>query len=147
MRDARFAEEKGMADIMHLVKIAAPPERVYEALTTTEGIRNWWTRDADLTNGTGTFRFHDGADVTTVLIKELEPPLHVLWKTTTSFRPEWEGTTIAFDLRAQGNVTVLSFAHRGFEEADERYAVTTTGWGVYLASLQQYLETGIGSPQ
>ena len=37
-----------MADIMHLVKIAVPPERVYEALTTTEGIRGWLTRDADL---------------------------------------------------------------------------------------------------
>lgn len=131
---------------MHLVKIEAPPERVYGALTTTEGIRNWWTRDADLSNGTGTFRFHDGADVTTVLIKELEPPLHVLWKTTSSFRPEWEGTTIIFDLRVDDGGTVLSFAHRGFEAADERYAVTTTGWGSSLASLRQYLETGAGSP-
>jgi uncharacterized protein YndB with AHSA1/START domain len=37
-----------MPDIMHLVKINASPERVYQALTTPEGIRNWWTRDADL---------------------------------------------------------------------------------------------------
>jgi uncharacterized protein YndB with AHSA1/START domain len=132
-----------MADIMHLVTIAAPPERVYEALTTTEGITKWWTRDADLdatAGGTGTFRFHDGNDVTTVTVKELEPPLHVLWKTTSSFRPEWEGTTIVFDLRAEKGNTVLAFAHRGFEAADERYAVTTTGWGVYLQHLKEYLE-------
>ncbi len=37
-----------MADIMHLLKINVPPERVYAALTTTEGIRNWSMRDADL---------------------------------------------------------------------------------------------------
>jgi uncharacterized protein YndB with AHSA1/START domain len=89
-----------MADIMHLVRIAAPQERVYEALTTTEGIRSWWTRDADLDSrigGTGTFRFHDGG-------------------------------------------TVVSFAHRGFEQADEHYAQTTTGWGVYLQRLKDYLE-------
>ncbi|HUN29152.1 MAG TPA: SRPBCC domain-containing protein, partial [Alphaproteobacteria bacterium] len=137
-----------MADIMHLVKIAAPPERVYEALTTPEGIRGWWTRDADLdaaVGGAGTFRFHGGSDVTTITVKELEPPLHVHWKTRSSFRPEWDGTTITFDLRAEQEYTVLSFAHRGFETADERYAVTTTGWGVYLASLRQYLETGTGS--
>jgi uncharacterized protein YndB with AHSA1/START domain len=137
-----------MADIMHLVKIAVPPERVYEALTTPEGIRNWWTRDADLdavAGGTGTFRFHGGNDVT-VAVRELEPPLHVMWKTTSSFRSEWKGTTIVFDLRVDAGGTVLSFAHRGFEAADERYAVTTTEWGVYLASLQQYLETGTGSP-
>jgi uncharacterized protein YndB with AHSA1/START domain len=115
-----------MADIMHLVRIAAPPERVYEALTTTEGIRNWWARDADLG--------------TTVTIKELEPPLHVMWKTAPSFRPEWVGTTIIFDLRAEAGNTALSFAHRGFEQADERYALTTTDWGVQLQHLREYLE-------
>jgi hypothetical protein len=31
----------------------------------------------------------------------------------------------------------LSFAHLGFEKADEVYALTTTGWGYYLVSLQQ----------
>lgn len=139
-----------MADIMHLVRIAAPPERVYEALTTTEGIRNWWTRDADLDSaidGTGMFRFHDGASVTTVTIKELEPPLHVTWSCVSSFRPEWVGTTIHFDLRAEKGGTAVSFAHRGFAQADEHYAQTTTGWGVYLHSLQQYLETGKGNPR
>ena len=118
---------------MHLVKIAAPPERVYEALTTTEGIRSWWVRDANLAD-------------TGITIKELEPPLHVVWKTASSFRPQWAGTTIIFDLRAEADTTVVSFAHRGFEQADEHYAVTTTGWGVALASLRAYLETGSGSP-
>jgi hypothetical protein len=39
---------------------------------------------------------------------------------------------------------VLSFAHRGFAQADEGYARVTTGWGYYLVSLQLYLETGKG---
>lgn len=132
-----------MADIMHLVKIAAPPERVYEALTTTSGIRSWWTRDADLdptAGGIGTFRFHDGNDVTTVTVKELEPPLHVVWKTTSSSHPQWDGTTIHFDLRVEAGSTALSFAHRGFEQADEHYAATTTAWGAYLQNLKEYLE-------
>ncbi len=49
-----------MPDIMHLITICASPERVYQALTTADGIRNWWTRDADLdgeVGGTGEFRF------------------------------------------------------------------------------------------
>jgi uncharacterized protein YndB with AHSA1/START domain len=132
-----------MADIMHLVRIAAPMERVYEALTTTEGIRNWWTRDADLDStidGTGTFRFHEGASVTTVTVRELEAPMHVTWKTVSSFRPEWIGTTIHFDLRAEKDGTALSFAHRGFAHADEHYAQTTTSWGVHLHNLKEYLE-------
>jgi len=131
-----------MADIMHLMTIEAPAYRVYEALTTAEGVRGWWTPDADLdpaVGGVGTFRFHDGTDVTTVRIESLEKPLRVHWKTIRSFRPEWVGTTITFDLRADDERTVLSFAHRGFKEADVVYALTTTGWGIYLNRLQEYL--------
>ena len=123
---------------------------MYEALTTTEGIRNWWTRDAqldDAIDGTGTFRFHDGASVTTVTVKELEPPLHVMWKTAVLLPPQWAGTTIHFDLRAEKDGTAVSFAHRGFAQADDRYAQTTTGWGIHLQSLKDYLETGTGNPR
>ena len=139
-----------MPDIRHLLTINAAPESIYQALTTAEGIRQWWTRDADLGSeigGTGEFRFsYEGTVVTQVSIEELTPPARVGWKTISSFRPEWEGTTITFDLRPEGSGTVLSLAHRGFAQADEGYVLTTTGWGYYLVSLQQYLETGKGAP-
>ena len=51
-----------------------------------------------------------------------------------------------FDLRAEGSDTMLSFAHRGFKEANEGYALVNTGWAYYLVSLQQYLQTGRGAP-
>jgi uncharacterized protein YndB with AHSA1/START domain len=142
-------EEASMPDIMHLIKIHASVERVYAALTTAEGIRNWWTRDADLDSkvgGTGQFRFYAGTSITEVIVEKLTPPLHVGWKLPLSFRPEWEGSSITFDLRAEGDETVLLFAQRGFKEADEVYALTNTGWAYYLVSLQQYLETGEGAP-
>ena len=41
-----------MPDILHLLTIHASPERVFQALATAEGIRNWWTRDADFFKGT-----------------------------------------------------------------------------------------------
>jgi uncharacterized protein YndB with AHSA1/START domain len=138
-----------MADIMHLIKIGVSPELVYQALTTTEGIRNWWTRDALVdteAGGTGEFRFYEGQRITKMRIDELRPSARVSWRIVSSFRPEWADTTITFDLRAEGTGTVLSFAHRGFMEADEGYAMTTTGWGYYLVSLQQYLERGEGAP-
>ena len=30
-------------DLIHLIGIAAPAETIYEAITTEEGIRAWWT--------------------------------------------------------------------------------------------------------
>jgi uncharacterized protein YndB with AHSA1/START domain len=38
-----------MLDIMHLVKIHASPDQVYRAITTAEGVQNWWTRDTAVT--------------------------------------------------------------------------------------------------
>ncbi len=135
---------------MHLIKIRATPERVYQALTTAEGIRNWWTRDADLDSrvgGAGQFRFYQGKGVTHVIVEDLKPPTRVSWKTLSANAPgDWPGTTINFDLRPDGNGTILHFAHRGFAQADEGYALVTTGWAYYLVSLQQYLETGKGAP-
>jgi len=140
-----------MPDILHLIKIRAPIERVYQAITTAEGIRNWWTRDADLDEnigGIGEFRFGAYAtpSATRVSIQELSAPVRVAWKTLSSFRPEWSGTSVSFDLRQEGSNTVLLFAHRDFAQAGETFALFNTGWAYYLVSLQQYLETGKGAP-
>src|SRR5437016_2730518 len=41
-------------------------------------------------------------------VDELKPPVRVGWKTISSFRPEWDDTTITFDLRAGGGTTRCS---------------------------------------
>lgn len=127
-----------MPDIMHLVKIHASPERVYEALTTPEGIRNWWTRDAVLDSkigGTCEFRFYEGTSVTKITVDELKPAVRVGWKTISSFRPEWGGTTITFDLRAQGSDTVLSFAHRRLQASRRSLRAYDDGLGLLSRQL------------
>ena len=139
-----------MPDILYLARIRASPDAVYRALATPEGVRNWWTRDATLdehVGGTGEFAFYNRKTVTTVRIDALEPGVRVAWTTLTSGAPGgWEGSTIAFDIRSDGDGTVVAFAHRGLARADEGFARVTMGWSYYLASLQQYLETGAGAP-
>ncbi|HUZ71443.1 MAG TPA: SRPBCC domain-containing protein [Stellaceae bacterium] len=113
-----------MPDIEHLIKIHVSTERVHQALTTAGGICNGWTRHADLDSkigGTGEFRFYESQRANKVRVEERKPPVHVVWKTISSFRPKWDGTTITFALRAEGSDTVLSFAHRGFVQGDEVY--------------------------
>jgi uncharacterized protein YndB with AHSA1/START domain len=111
-----------MPDIMHLIRIKASPERVFRALTTADDIRNWWTRDADLAphaGGSGEFRFYERKIVTEVRVDQIEPAVHVGWRTVSSRRAgSLDGTTISFDLRAEDGETVLAFAHRGFPLAN-----------------------------
>jgi uncharacterized protein YndB with AHSA1/START domain len=139
-----------MPNILHRITIKAPPDRVYRAISTAEGVRNWWTRDADLDSaegGTGEFRFYGGTNVKTVRIEKLAHPEEVQWTVLSSkSQPFWEGTTITFHLRPDESGTVLSFFHRGFKEESEGFAMVTTGWAYFLVSLQQYLEKGRGAP-
>ena len=141
---------KFMADIRHLLKIEVEPYRIYQALTTAAGIRQWWTDSADLdeqVGGKGIFRFNYGRTVETVVqIINLQEPVLVTWTILNSFRPEQNGTVITFELRPNGNDTLLHFSQDGFTSADDTYALMNTGWAYYLVSLKQYLETGQGAP-
>ena len=135
-----------MPDIMHTLKIHMSPDRVYQALTTADGIRNWWTRDAAIdpkVGGTGEFGFYGRRFVAKVRIEALEEPSLVRWKVTNS---AWQGDLIEFDVRPEATHTRLSFVHRGWAQADRGYASASTRWGFYLFSLKQYLETGSGTP-
>ena len=66
-----------MPDIMHLFKFAVPREQAYQAIATADGVRKWWTSDADLeafAGGQGEFRFYGGQSVHKVTVVESVPP-------------------------------------------------------------------------
>jgi uncharacterized protein YndB with AHSA1/START domain len=135
-----------MQDIMHLIRIHAPSEHVYKAITTADGIRRWWTRDAAIepkVGAAGEFGFNGRRFIAKVTVAELDPVARVRWKVTNS---AWKASDIEFSLRAEGNDTTLLFAHRGFPRADDGLASATTRWGFYLLSLKRYMQTGKGTP-
>jgi uncharacterized protein YndB with AHSA1/START domain len=138
-----------MFDIMHLMKIRALRDRVYAALATQEGLRSWWTRDAMLdprVGGAGVFGFYGHRMVIEVRVAALTPPAHVAWDEISSTGGGFDGSTISFDLTEEGDVTAVSFAHRGVRENGHQVASATTRWGFYLLSLKRCLETGKGMP-
>src|SRR6058998_1934461 len=105
-----------MVDILHRVGVKTPsPEKVYDALTTVEGLAGWWTDD---TKGSGDlggrleFRFPVGGfdmDVT-----ELRPAELVRW-TVAEGPEEWVETTIDWRLHQDGDWTVVLFKHEGWQ--------------------------------
>ncbi len=135
-----------MHDIMHLLRIHASPERVFEAITTAEGLRQWWTRDAAIepeVSAAGEFGFYGKRFVVKIIVEALEPATRARWKVANA---AWPASDIEFTLRAEGGDTILVFAHRGFPRADEAFASATMRWGFYVLSLKRYLQTGKGSP-
>jgi uncharacterized protein YndB with AHSA1/START domain len=151
-QEVKFEERREhqlMPEIMHLIQIRAAQDKVYQAVATAEGIRNWWTRDAALdpkVGGAGEFGFYGHRFIINVRVAELTPPAHVAWEDISSTGGGFDGTTISFDLKSDQGITSLLFAHRGFKTGGDNIASATTRWGFYLLSLKRYLESGKGSP-
>ncbi|KHL11111.1 uncharacterized protein YndB with AHSA1/START domain [Mumia flava] len=136
-----------MLNILHRVgATSTSPDAAFTALTTIDGLAGWWTRDttgsADV-DGVIAFRFPPGGFDMKVL--ELVPGKRVLWEVVDG-PPEWIGTHVSFDLRQEGEYTIILFEHRGWAEEVEFMYHCSTKWASYLLSLKQLLETGEGAP-
>ena len=147
-----------MVDILHRVGVrTSSPERVYDALTTVSGLAGWWTDDTTArparaddgargepeVGGVIEFRFPPGGfDMEVVEQREGE---RVAWKVVDG-PAEWVGTTIDWELRQDGDYTIVLFKHQGWKEPVEFMHHCSTKWATYLMSLKSLLETGEGAP-
>lgn len=135
-----------MVDILHRVGVEAPVADVYEALTTLDGLRGWWTVDTDgdpSTGGTLAFRFDVGGFDMRVL--ELEPDAHVRWEVVDG-PPEWIGTVIDWRLSQEDEWAIVLFEHAGWAEPVPFMSHCSTKWATFLLSLKSLVETGKGAP-
>lgn len=139
-------------DILHRVGIKAPADRVYDALSTIDGLAGWWTADTSGTSQVGeriAFRFRgdDGHEIGgfDMDVLELAPTQRVRWHVKDG-PAEWIGTEVDFALSRQDGHTIVMFGHRGWREEGEFMAHCSTKWATFLISLRDLLETGRGRP-
>ncbi|MFE6968500.1 SRPBCC domain-containing protein [Isoptericola sp. NPDC057653] len=136
-----------MVDILHRIGATTPtPASMYEALTTIDGLAGWWTEkttgDAGL-GGRVEFRFPDGGF--DMEVEEAVPLRRVVWRVVDG-PEEWVGTTIEWDLRQDGDWTILLFAHRGWREPVEFMHHCSTKWATFLQSLKALVEGDDAAP-
>jgi uncharacterized protein YndB with AHSA1/START domain len=128
--------------------VDADRARVFEAISTNQGQRAFWTADCDVSAEHARFGF-PGAPIDLVAHVTAEPGRLVRMRVTTGF-PFWEGSTWEWELadaaRAKTGTGVL-FRHYGFADgyAEIDLAHTAQTWALILQRLAGYLETG--SPQ
>ena len=136
-----------MTDILHRIGIEhSTPERVYEALTTLDGLSGWWAeKTTGETDVGGVIQFRFGPGGIDMRVTELVPGRLVRWEVADG-PAEWIGTTVRFDLRQDGDWTIVLFRHEGWREAVEFMHHCSTKWATFLVSLKQLIETGAGAP-
>jgi hypothetical protein len=138
-----------MPDIRHRVAISAPLPSVYQAVATTEGLSEWWTRDgvrgASNEGSELQFFFGQPAPSAVMEVTRLDPDGHVHWRCVDGAE-EWVGTELTFDLREHQDETVVLFTHADWREPVEFMAHCSARWAYFLFSLKAYQETGRGTP-
>lgn len=135
-----------MVDILHRIGVTSTPEKVYAALTTVDGLAGWWTEDTRGDSDPGgvlQFDFEPGGIEMKVL--ETAPRDLVVWEVVGG-PAEWIGTQVRFELKQEGDFTIVLFRHEGWQEPVEFMYHCSTKWAYHLLSLKSGLEGGQYSP-
>jgi len=98
----------------------------------------------------GELRFDMGASEGPLVIgvHTAQPATVVVWDVLACpFLPDWDGTTITFDLGHTGDGRCeLFFRHHSLTPQLDCYDTCRQGWDHFLPSLRDYVTTGTGSP-
>jgi uncharacterized protein YndB with AHSA1/START domain len=134
-------------DIVQSVDIDSTPQRLYEAITTQEGLAAWWTPQVKARPRVGAINEFTFGRLTTLSfrVERLKRGRFADWAAV-QVPPEWEGTCITFDITQNEGSVTLRFSHTGLPPTYTEFGTFSYLWAQYLRSLKLYLETGQGEP-
>jgi len=131
-----------MPDILHRVGVNASPDRVFNALSSIQGLQHWWVGETTGETGLGgliDFGFCK------MKVLDSKPGSLVRWKCVAG-PDEWVGTEVVFKLEWKDGQTFILFHHSNWKEAVEFMHHCSTKWATFLLSLRDWLESGQGRP-
>jgi uncharacterized protein YndB with AHSA1/START domain len=131
-----------MPDILHRVGIDAPAQKVFEAISTINGLQHWWLSDT-----AGETKLGQLIDFQFCQMEVVEsiPSSLVHWRCK-SGPEEWLGTEVFFHLEHKRDQTFVIFKHANWKDPVEFMHHCSTKWATFLMSLKGWLETGQGNP-
>jgi len=131
---------------MHQVTIAAPADRIFDSITTGEGLSSFWVPGSEAEPVQGSvakFDFGPGAHLD-MRVDELDRATRVRWTCLGDF-PGWTGTIVTWEIGPEeGGSTVVIFKHQGWASdiPDEDLASVNFTWGGIVGRLKAHAETG-----
>jgi len=132
-----------VAHMLHEIRISATPERVFEAISTRDGLRSWWTPDVEAEPAAGSVAqlgFDDRAVVFHMEVSTLEPPRRMEWRCIGG-PGAWPRTRLSFELEpAREGATVLRFRHDGWGDTGGEFARCNCTWGALMHRLRDHVE-------
>lgn len=139
--------DKPSFNIYHQLYIKKDAEAVFNAITQSKHINNWWPLKSSGEPGIGNeYNFYFGkeydwyAEVTACIINT---SFHV--KMTQSDN-DWAPTTFGVDLKEDKNGTQLTFQHIDWPACNDHFKTASYCWAILLKDLRNYIEHGVIVP-
>ncbi len=136
--------------IERTVEIAHPPEKVWAALTTAEGLGAWFGDEATIDlrpGGSARMRWNEEGFTAQMRVERVEEPAVFGFTWPISGLPEDDPrrTYVEFTLEPAGTGTRLTVVESGFAQLPEdayrkAYDGNTEGWAKELGELADYLD-------
>jgi uncharacterized protein YndB with AHSA1/START domain len=135
---------------VYTIYIAATPEQVWQALTTAEFSRKYFSGFAvelqEKVGGRFVVRAPDGSEHITGEVMVCEPPKRL----SVTFNVSWPGlvealgeTLVTYEIEPAGDAVRLTMTEAGDRELDDDiYSGGRAGWPAILSGLKSLLETG-----
>lgn len=133
-----------MTKTAHKITINAPSKEVFNAITTVEGLKGWFSKEVKGQPDKGgeftlSFTHHEGPFRWKVT--EMTPHSEVGWQCKEG-PGRSIGTKAIFRLSNRGDdKTIVDFEHDGFEDTDEKITTCNTLWGGIMSHLKKYVES------
>jgi uncharacterized protein YndB with AHSA1/START domain len=136
--------------IERTLELGHPPEKVWAALTTADGLGTWFGNRAEVdlrVGGTAKLTW-DSGDTATLTIERVEPPrvFGYTWSIYGLPADDPRRTYVEFTLEPSGGGTTLTMVETGFAqlpgtgEHRTAYSGNTEGWTNELGELVAYLD-------
>lgn len=137
-----------MPNIAMACNIDADAATVFRAISTSDGVKGWFTSSAEIGEGEGAehrLTFPDVPSPWQLRVEEAKAPRR-LTLSVLAGPPQWSDTTMTYEIvdRPEGGV-VLNFDHDHFADVDGVRA-WTIGWATKMLALRKYAETGKPDP-
>ncbi len=116
------------------------PEKIFEAVTTADGLNSWWTNRCrgDRQIG-GMYDLYFAPDYHwSAEVRELTEDEHIAWIFTRADE-DWAGTRLSFSVIRSGDKLLLRLEHTGWKIRNDHFRHTNYCWAQYLRKLKESL--------
>ena len=133
--------------IFHNFQIKASPKEVFDAVSQTQHLDNWWTYKSSgkpELNSEYNLNFTDDYDWYCKVV-EIKTNASIHFKMTKADE-DWNPTTFGFDFIPTDNGTQVKFSHINWQRTNDHFKIASFCWAMLLNGLKNYLEKGIIVP-